>query len=100
MQEDPYHPLFGHPARIAWLSEGTNGTAPDFYEETKASPDRLIEMWYSVRDAVKYAMDNPKPGLKPWIMTNGQVFHPDQVSAMRIEILRQDREDDKWRAPA
>ncbi len=93
MEEDPYHPLWGFPARIAWLPDGVTATAPDFYEQTKESPDRTIEKWYSVRDAVKYAMDNPKPNLRPWIMTNGQIFHPDQVKAQRIEILRQDREN-------
>ena len=93
MEEDPYHPLFGHPARIAWIPEGENATAPDFYEQTKTSSDRLIEIWYSARDAVKYAMDNPKSGLKPWIMTNGQVFPPDQVRAARVKILQQDHLD-------
>jgi hypothetical protein len=30
---------------------------------------------------------------------HGTFFHPDQVKAIRIEILKQDRDDDKWRAP-
>ena len=92
-EEDPYHPLFGHPARIAWLPEGMTATAADFYEPTKASPDRLIELWHSVRDAIKYAMDNPKPGLKPSIMTSGHVFHYAQVKAARVKILEQDHKD-------
>jgi hypothetical protein len=90
---DPYHPLWGFPARIAWLPDGVTATPPDFYEQTKVSAHRIIEICYSVRDAVKYALDKPKPGLKPWIMTNAQVFSPDQVKAARVDILRQDRED-------
>ena len=94
MEEEPtYHPLWGVPAIIAWLPEGVTATGPDFYERTKQSPDRVIEIWHSVRDAVKYAMANPKPDLHPSIMTNGQIFHPDQVKAACAGILRQDRED-------
>jgi hypothetical protein len=87
------HPLFGFPAVIAWLPKGRGATDLDFHEATKDSPDYVIERWYSVRDAVKNVIANPKPGFDGWIMTQSQIFNPTQIHHAWREIMKQDREN-------
>lgn len=87
------HPLFGFPAVIAWLPKGRAATGVDFYEEARGASDHVIERWYSVRDAVKNVIANPRPGFEAWIMTQSQVFSPKQIRHAWMEIMKQDREN-------
>jgi len=88
------HPLFGPSATLAWMPAGETASIFDFDEKTQHRTPRRIEKWWSIRDCVKYAIDNPVLGHEPWILIkDAQIFAPGQIRMARIEILEQDRQD-------
>jgi len=65
----------------------------EFVAATKTNVLSVIEHWWSVRAAVKYASDNPNDGLSPWIMVNYVPYSPDEVLRAHREIMKQDAYD-------
>ena len=90
---DSDHPLFGPSAILLWFPTGETPSIFNFEGTQDQLTERTVEKWWSVRDAVKYAIDNSKVGLSPWMLVKTQQFAPAQLLEARSRILQQDRED-------
>jgi hypothetical protein len=80
-------------AILLWFPTGEIPSIFNFEATHDQLTERTVEKWWSVRDAVKYAIDNPKVGLSPWMLVKTQQFAPTQLLEARSRILQQDRED-------
>ena len=74
-----WHRLLGSRATVLWFPDSKIPTAPDFYKDANVKSSHAIEKWWSVRDAIKYVATNPRRGLRPWLMVNAEIFHPDHI---------------------
>jgi hypothetical protein len=72
---------------VAWLSESERATKDDFQ---KMGRDVVVELWSSVKDAVRMSVDNTKTGLKPWLMVRGRIFSPEELASARAWFIYDD----------
>jgi hypothetical protein len=81
----------GRSGVVVWLPEPEQATKAHFEKKVR---EVTVERWPFFKDAVRKSVDNPKPGLKPWLMVRNRIFSPNELASARASFIY--GPDDAW----